>query len=248
MKRRLNELLRTSTGIALAAFIAASLGAAPAMAKEASSAGRHHHEAASESTVAPEETPAAIEHTDAKDEHREEKAEHAEETENIGFPQLKQVDTFPSQIFWLIASFALLYLLMSKMALPKVASVIDARQQTENGNLNRAEELNAEAAKVKEAYEASLAKAHDSAQEALAGAEAEIADKMNDENGKFAEHARKRLLSAEQNIAKAKEDALASLADISAEIAAEMVNKISGVQVAKADAKKVVTQVMKESA
>lgn len=243
MKRRLNKFLLASLGITLAAFIAASGGAAPAWSKETGSAGRHH----AARLAAPEETPAAIEETDAKDEHREEKAENAEEAENIGFPQLNP-KTYASQAFWLVISFLLLYALMSRLALPRVASVIDQRQQAENGNLGRAEELNAEAAKVKEAYEASLAKAHDSAQEELSAAEEEISDRLNVENGKFADHARKRLLSAEQNIAKAKEDALASLADISAEIAAEMVNKIAGVQVAKADAKKIVTQVMKESA
>ena len=133
---------------------------------------------------------------------------------------------------------------MSKLALPRVASVIYTRHQTENANLSRAEQLNQEAAKIKEAYEASLAKAHDSAQEVMTAASEALNDNINAENSKFAEHARKRILSAEQNIQKAKEDAMASLADISAEIAAEMVNKIAGVQVAKADAKKVVTTVM----
>lgn len=246
MNRRLTPPSLTTLGIALAAFVAVGVASTPAWSATAGTAGRHHHHHAEAPVTG--ETPAAIEHTDAKDEHREAKAENAEETENIGFPQLKEVNTFPSQIFWLLVSFTLLYALMSKLALPRVAAVIETRQQAENGNLSRAEELNAEAAKVKEAYEASLAKAHDSAQEVLAAAEGDISEKLSAENDKFAEHARKRLLSAEQNIAKAKEEAMASLADISAEIAAEMVNKISGVQVAKADARKVVTQVMKESA
>ncbi|MDE1152635.1 MAG: hypothetical protein PW788_08875 [Micavibrio sp.] len=242
MNRRLNKFLLKSIGMLLGVFIITATLCAPAWSEETGTAGD-----ASANVSTHKESPAAIAAEDKKAEHREAGAEDREEAENIGFPQLNP-KSYASQAFWLLVSFALLYTLMSKVALPRVASVIDTRQQTQNGNLSQAEQLNAEAAKVKEAFEASLAKAHDSAQEVLAAAEESITDKATAEHAKFAEHARNRILSAEQNIAKAKEDALSSLADISAEIAAEMVNKIAGVQVAKADAKKIVTTVMKERA
>jgi len=242
MNRRLNKFLLNSIGLMLGVFIIAAAHCTPAWSEETGTAGD-----ASATVSTSHEAPAAIAAEDRKDEHKEAGAPEREEQENIGFPQLNP-KTYASQAFWLLVAFALLYALMSKIALPRVASVIDTRQQTQNSNLSQAEQLNAEAAKMKEAFEASLAKAHDSAQEVLSAAEDSISEKTTAENAKFAEHARNRILSAEQNIAKAKEDALSSLADISAEIAAEMVNKIAGVQVAKADAKKVVTTVMKERA
>ncbi len=166
----------------------------------------------------------------------------AEETkelqEDIGFPQLKP-DTYASQVFWLFISFIALYMLMAKVALPRITEVIEMRASQRNGNLSRAEQLQEEAEKVRTAYEASLAKAQEAAQSAVSEAEETVNDKMSAENAKFSDHARKRVLTAEQNIAKAKADALTSLADISADIAADIVHKITDVQISKADAKKI---------
>lgn len=167
--------------------------------------------------------------------------------EGAGFPQL-DARTYPSQLFWLFVSFIVLYALMSKLALPSVAAVLDERKARKDGNLSQAAQMQEESARVKTAYEATLAKAQGDAQETLNEAEAEIAEKMAAENAKFTEAARKRVATAEQNIAKAKADALGSIADISAEIAAEMVGKIAAVQVGKAEAKKAVTAVMQKEA
>lgn len=172
-------------------------------------------------------------------------AEHAEKKEKLGFPQLNTA-TYPSQIFWLFVSFAILYALMSKIALPRINEVLDMRQSQRDGNLHRAEHLNREAEAVQTAYAASLAKAQTAAQEDLARAEDAISEKLAAENARFMENARKRIAAAEQGIAKAREEALGSLADISAEVAAEMVAKIADVQVSKADAKKVVMTEMQK--
>lgn len=173
-------------------------------------------------------------------------AEHAAE-ENVGFPQLK-AGSFPSQIFWLVISFTLLYVLMSKVALPGVAQVIETRAAQQEGNLSQAAQMQQEAEEVKTAYEASLAKARASAQEVIAGVEQDISERVQAENAKFGEHARKRVASAEQAIEKAKAEALASLAEVSAEISAEIVGKVSGITVSKNDTRKAVTAVMKKEA
>jgi F-type H+-transporting ATPase subunit b len=163
------------------------------------------------------------------------------------FPQL-DVKTYPSQIFWLIVSFLLLYGLMSKLALPRVTEVVDHRRAQREGNIKQAQQMQEEASQIKEVYEAALAKAQAEAQQMLAEAEQGISERNAEESAKFAAHARARVAGAEQNIAKAKKDALASLADISAEIAVEMVSKIASVQVGKPEAKKAVAAVMQKEA
>ena len=50
------------------------------------------------------------------------------------FPPM-DATTFPSQIFWLVIFFALLYLLMSKLALPKMAAVLAKRHKALEGDL-----------------------------------------------------------------------------------------------------------------
>ena len=54
------------------------------------------------------------------------------------FPPM-DATTFPSQIFWLVIFFGLLYLLMSRLALPKMAAVLEKRHKTIEGDLVRAE-------------------------------------------------------------------------------------------------------------
>jgi F-type H+-transporting ATPase subunit b len=169
--------------------------------------------------------------------------EHAEE--KLGFPQL-DTSTYATQVFWLAISFILLYGLMSKLALPRVGKVIDTRQNVRDGDLSRAQTLQEEAARIKTAYDATLAEAQGRAQDAMTNAELAVSEKNAADNAVFADHARKRLVTAEQNINRAKNDALQSLADIAADVAADMVNKISGAQVTKADARKVVATVMQE--
>ena len=179
--------------------------------------------------------------------HGEHAAEAGHEESKGGFPQL-DTTTYASQIFWLAVSFVLLYTLMSRVSLPRITEVLELRQTQREGNLNRAEQLQEEAEKVKATVDAALAKAQAEAQEALNANEQQRAKKAAAENARFLEHARTRIANAEQNIAKAKEEALHSLADISAEIAAEITQKIAATNISKADAKKVVTDIMKEAA
>lgn len=197
------------------------------------------------------ETAADADHAEAAvpalGDHGHATSEAAHEESKGGFPQL-DTTTYASQIFWLAVSFVLLYTLMSRVSLPRITEVLELRQTQREGNLNRAEQLQEEAEKVKTTVDAALAKAQAEAQEALSANEQQRAKKIAAENARFLEHARTRIANAEQNIVKAKEEALHSLADISAEIAAEITQKIAAANISKADAKKVVTDIMKEAA
>lgn len=159
---------------------------------------------------------------------------HAEESKG-GFPQL-DTSTYSSQVFWLAVSFILLYVLMSRMALPRVTEVLDMRQTQLNVNLDRAAQLSDEAQKAKDAFETILAEAQETARTAIATTEQKAAERANADSARFAEHARERVATAETNIAKAKADALNSLADIAAEVAADMANKVAKTHLTKADA------------
>lgn len=189
----------------------------------------------------------------AKIEHAEDKltnAEGAEEPsaheENVGFPQLN-ISTYSSQVFWLAISFCLLYILMSRLALPRVTEVMDMRQTQINVNLDRAAQLNDEAKRAHEALDGALAEAQEVARNAVAAAEQKASDAANSDQAAFAERARARVETAEKNIAKAKSDALSSLADIAADAAAEMVAKVGQVQIGKADARQAVQGLMNKA-
>ena len=70
-------------------------------------------------------------------------------------PQLEQISTFPSQIFWLVITFAALFFVMWRIAVPRIADVLEARQKRIDDNLDKAETAKKEAEAAIEAYEQS---------------------------------------------------------------------------------------------
>src|SRR6202140_437651 len=83
--------------------------------------------------------------------------------------------TFASQLVSLAIAFVALYLIVSKIALPRVASVIDARQNLIEGDLADAQKLKDESDAALKAYENELAAARTRAQ----AISAETREKLN---------------------------------------------------------------------
>ena len=98
-------------------------------------------------------------------------AAHAAETP--GLPQL-DLTRFPPQLFWLAVTFIVLYLIMSRIALPQVGGILRTREEKITGDLNRAEQLNREAADALKGYETALAEARAKATEIAAQTRAAI--------------------------------------------------------------------------
>src|SRR5262249_41002837 len=76
--------------------------------------------------------------------------------EERGMPQL-DISTFTPQLVWLAVWFLVLYLLMAKLGLPRVAAAMEARRQRREGDLARAAQLKAEAEAANAAYQRTLA-------------------------------------------------------------------------------------------
>jgi F-type H+-transporting ATPase subunit b len=143
------------------------------------------------------------------------------------FPPFNK-ETFPSQLFWLAITFVVLYLLMARVALPRVGAIIDARRTAIDTDLGAAAKLKADAEAAMTAYEKELAEARARAQ-TIAG---ETRAKLNAE----AEEARKsleaslsrKLAEAEQAIADTKNRAMGNVKGIASEAAAAIVAKLTG--------------------
>ncbi len=145
-------------------------------------------------------------------------------------PQL-DVATYAPQLVWLIISFVLLYVLMARLALPRIADVLEDRKRRREDNLSKAEELEKEAEALSETYETQLsetrAQAHAQVATAVEAAksrhDAAIAELETGLRGKVAE--------AEAAIAAARTTAMADAAGIAAEAARLAAEKIGGVAV-----------------
>lgn len=97
-----------------------------------------------------------------------ETTEHAQ-----GMPQL-DFSTFPNQIFWLVVTLIVIYLLMSRVALPRIASVLTERHGAIQSDLDKADEMKAKAVEAEIAYNQALVDARAEAQSIVAHARAEI--------------------------------------------------------------------------
>jgi F-type H+-transporting ATPase subunit b len=142
-------------------------------------------------------------------------------------PQL-DYHTFVPQLVWLAISFAVLYLLMATLALPKVKGAIESRRQHLAGDLDRAAALKEEAEAALAAYQKALADARAAAQETLRQTGERLAAEAAERQRQLAATLAKQIEAAEQRIAAGKEQALGDIRGIAAEVGGAIVEKLTG--------------------
>ncbi len=137
--------------------------------------------------------------------------------------------TYASQLVWLALAFALLYALMSKLALPRIAAIFDLRRARIADDLAEASRLKSTADAANAAYEKALADARASAQ-AMAGERRAALVVEADKGRKILEdRINARLAEAEKAITAAKVAAMANVRGIAMDTAAAIVTRLIGV-------------------
>ena len=144
-----------------------------------------------------------------------------------GFPPF-DAHSFASQLTWLAIAFVLLYVLMSKLALPKVGGVIENRQKRIAGDVAEAGRLKQQSDEAVAAYEKALADARGRAQA--------IANETREKQASEADAARKKveselnakLAQAEKTIAATKQAAMGNVHGIAEAAAAAIVERLIG--------------------
>ncbi|HRK24963.1 MAG TPA: F0F1 ATP synthase subunit B [Beijerinckiaceae bacterium] len=136
--------------------------------------------------------------------------------------------TFAGQLFWLAISFGLLYLMVSRVAIPRIGGIISDRRARIENDLNDAAKAQKAAEDAAKAFEANLAQAKAKAQ-GIAQAAREAASKEADarRHQVEAEQAAK-LIAAEKSIAATKAKAMGNVGAIAEEAAAAIVDKLGG--------------------
>lgn len=136
--------------------------------------------------------------------------------------------TYGNQLLWLALTFAFLYFLMSRVALPRIGGILESRRTRIEGDLKEAERLRVETERAVAAYEEALAQAranaHAIAEETRQGIRSDIEGKRTKVEADLA----KKVADAEAAIAKTKDGALANVDDIAAETAAALVSQLAG--------------------
>jgi F-type H+-transporting ATPase subunit b len=156
-------------------------------------------------------------------------------------PQISQIsEIFASQLFWLLLTFGLIYIVIGRGMLPKIEATVDARDRQISGDLAAAEAARSEADRVAEANRlrteqnrAEAQKVTQAAKDASARAnEQRLAATDAEIEGRVAE--------AEVRIRAAADSAMAEIHGVAAEAAQDMVAKLSGATVSRAQAEEAV--------
>ncbi|MDB2682699.1 hypothetical protein N9Z27_00425 [Alphaproteobacteria bacterium] len=174
---------------------------------------------------------------------------HGDDAEHSsgGLPQLHFV-WFPSQIFWLLVTFLLLFAVFSRKVLPDISGTIEHRRGHIQGDLDTADNLKSEAEEARETYESLLHDANLKAMEAMSKADDSLKKKTADTLDKFREKSLSTVQDTEKAIAKSKKAAMGEMHDVAAEVASLAANKIIGVPADIKKAKNIVTNLNKKAA
>jgi F-type H+-transporting ATPase subunit b len=156
--------------------------------------------------------------------------------------------SFPSQLFWLIVTFVVLYVIMAKWALPQVARVIEGRQKRIADDIGEAGRLKEQSDAAIAAYEKALADARVRAQA--------IANETREKQAAAADAARKRLedelngklAEAEKTIAATKQAAMGNVRGIAESAAAAIVERLLGAAPSEQSVSEAVSGVLKQGA
>ncbi len=152
-------------------------------------------------------------------------------------PQISQIsEIFASQLFWLIVSFGLIYLVIGRGMLPKIEATVDQRDSRISEELAAAERARAEADQREEAYRAQLdsnrAESLKVTQAAKQAAALETEQRVKAADAEIG----RRVDTAEAEIRRAAEAAFADLDAVAAEAAQQMVAKLAGANVSREQA------------
>ena len=140
----------------------------------------------------------------------------------VGMPQLC-FDWWPNQIFWLMVTLAVIFFFLSRVALPRIASVLAERQGSITNDLAAAEDLKARALEAEDAYNKALAEARSEAQKIIAEAKADIQADLDDATAKADAEIAAKAAEGEKKIAEIRAGALESVEEVAKATAGELV-------------------------
>ena len=141
-------------------------------------------------------------------------------------PQL-EITTFPSQIFWLIVSFLILYLMLSKIIIPRISSVIKSRESEIKNNIHISEQLYKDTEIINDEIEKVKNKTETEAREIINNLKEATNKRISDNYKLLKKKLEQKLEKDEKEILLRKKEALKEINKISLSLSDEIIKKIS---------------------
>jgi F-type H+-transporting ATPase subunit b len=152
---------------------------------------------------------------------------HSEVPAKHGFPPFES-EHFPSQLLWLTISFVLLYVLMAKIALPRIGAILEERNRLVSDDLAAAERLKEQSNAAHAAYEKALDDARNRAHTIASSTREQQAREAEALHKRLEAQLNERLAAADQSIAKSRSVAMGSVRTIAGETASAIVERLIG--------------------
>jgi F-type H+-transporting ATPase subunit b len=136
--------------------------------------------------------------------------------------------SFAPQLIWLALIFGALYLLMSRLALPRVEKILEVRRARIAGDLDEASAMQQKAQAASVAYDKTLTDAKGKAQTLAQQMRDQLAAESDTRRKSLEADLSSKLAAAETSIAQTKAQAMTHVGDIATQAAADIVRHITG--------------------
>jgi F-type H+-transporting ATPase subunit b len=141
------------------------------------------------------------------------------------------METFAGQFFWLVITFAFLFVVLWRVAGPRIHDTIAARRNKINGDLAAADQARRDAENASAAYDAALGTARSRSHALAEENRKTIVDQIDRAKAEADADAAKTTAEAEKRIGVMREQAKAHVANAARDAAVEIVKRLTGEQV-----------------
>jgi F-type H+-transporting ATPase subunit b len=139
-----------------------------------------------------------------------------------------QTENFAPQLVWLVLIFGVLYVLMSRIALPRVGGIIENREARISADLDASRDMQSKAQAAAQANDETLRRRREEAQAIGREAQQKIAAETAAQRTRAESEAAEKIRAAEARIGAAKTAALANVEEIAVDAAASIIEKLTG--------------------
>ena len=150
--------------------------------------------------------------------------------ESGGMPQLNP-EFWVSQIFWLTLTFGFLYLVLSKLILPKISANLESRKLQISDNIEAADKQREESEKKLKEYEEIVSQSKTEAKNIFNQAREKALKNINEKKEILDKQIEDEIKKAEDEIIKLKKDATVKINKIAIEMASELSQKLIGADI-----------------
>ena len=150
--------------------------------------------------------------------------------ESGGMPQLNP-EFWVSQIFWLVITFGILYVILSKLILPKISANLESRKSQISDNIEAADRQREESEKKLSEYDAIISKSKTEAKNIFNEAKEKVLKDINLKRDILDKQIEEEIKKVEDEIEILRKDAPVKINKIAIDTSAELIQKLIGTEI-----------------